>query len=154
MRGLGPIIGSTGTRFMSVEAFVDTNIFMYAAMGRVDDPPKYARAWEIVDEGKFGVSAQVLAEFYVNATRKTATPLTSAEASAWVERLCSVPVAAIDAETVLEAIAHQQRFQINYWDAALIAAAENLGAPILYTEDMNHRQKYGSVTVINPFRAN
>jgi predicted nucleic acid-binding protein len=43
---------------------------------------------------------------------------------------------------------------ISYWDAALVAAAEVIGAPILYTEDLNHGQKYGSVTVINPFKAN
>ena len=45
-------------------------------------------------------------------------------------------------------------FRISYWDAALIAAAERLDAPILYTEDLNHDQLYGSVRVVNPFRPN
>jgi predicted nucleic acid-binding protein len=38
-----------------------------------------------------------------------------------------------------------------YYDAALLAAAERLGASIFYSEDLSHRQTYGSVTVINPF---
>ena len=44
-----------------------------------------------------------------------------------------------------------RRYQISYWDAAIIAAAGELGATILYTEDLNHGQAYGTVTAINPF---
>ena len=43
------------------------------------------------------------------------------------------------------------RFGVSYWDGAIIAAAERLGAPILYTEDLNHGQRYGSVQAVNPF---
>ena len=38
-----------------------------------------------------------------------------------------------------------------YYDAASPAAAECLGAPIFYTEDLNHDQLYGSVRAVNPF---
>jgi predicted nucleic acid-binding protein len=41
--------------------------------------------------------------------------------------------------------------QITDDDAAIIAAAEQLGAPVLCTEDLNHGQVYGPVKVINPF---
>lgn len=44
-----------------------------------------------------------------------------------------------------------RRYGIHYDDAALLAAAEYLGAPILYTEDLNHNQVYGSVRAVNPF---
>ena len=44
-----------------------------------------------------------------------------------------------------------QRFQISYWDAAIIAAAEISGCDAVYSEDLNHGQSYGSVRVINPF---
>ncbi len=43
------------------------------------------------------------------------------------------------------------RHEISYWDGAIIAAAESLGASILYTEDLNHGQHYGSVRAVNPF---
>ena len=45
-----------------------------------------------------------------------------------------------------------ERYRISFWDACVLAAAERLGAPILYTEDLNHGQSYGSVRVDNPFR--
>ena len=48
----------------------------------------------------------------------------------------------------------RQRSKLDYWDAAIIAAAQRLGARILYTEDLNHDQLYGSVRVMNPFRPN
>ena len=35
--------------------------------------------------------------------------------------------------------------------SAVVAAAERLGAPIFYTEDLNHNQVYGSVRAVNPF---
>jgi predicted nucleic acid-binding protein len=141
---------------MSVEAFVDTNVLIYAASGAVEYPDKHKRAWEIIGEGNYAISAQVLAEFYVNAIKETKDrkPLPVSEAATWVENLSVLPVIPIDHHIVKLAVAYSQRFQISYWDAALIAASERLNIPMLYTEDLNHGQKYGAVTVINPFRAN
>ena len=62
------------------------------------------------------------------------------------------PVVPVDESLVRTAIVLARRFQVHYYDAAIIAAAERLGAPILYTEDLNHGQRYGSVQVQNPFR--
>ena len=139
---------------MSVESFVDTNVLIYAAAGRVDEPKKYAVSWALLDGAKFGLSGQVLAEFYVNVLKKPKVPLKPMEAARWVDKLSTVPVVGVDADLVREAIRHSLRYQINYWDAALVAAAERLDAPILYTEDLNHDQLYGSVRVINPFLPN
>jgi predicted nucleic acid-binding protein len=80
-------------------------------------------------------------------------PLTQQAAADWIDRLCVVPVVPVDHIIVQNAISHSNRYQISYWDAALIAAAEAINAPTLYTEDLNHGQKYGSVTAINPFKA-
>lgn len=38
-----------------------------------------------------------------------------------------------------------------YWDAAVVAAAQALGALTLYSDDLNDGQEYGGVRVINPF---
>jgi predicted nucleic acid-binding protein len=43
------------------------------------------------------------------------------------------------------------RFQTSYWDAAILAAAQELGCHTLYSEDFNHGQDYDGVRVINPF---
>ena len=61
------------------------------------------------------------------------------------------PCVSITPELISAAIQIQQRHQISYWDAAVIAAAESLHAQVLYTEDLNHGQLYGTVQVQNPF---
>lgn len=137
---------------MNVEAFLDTNVLIYAALGHAEAPEKSGRALDLIEAANFGLSGQVLSEFYSNATRKTAVPLTPDEATAWVVRLATVPVVPVDAELVQEAILTSRRYQLSYWDAAVVAAARRLGAPVLYTEDLSHGQSYGPVRVVNPFR--
>ncbi len=137
---------------MQPDCFLDTNILFYAAMGRFSDPAKYERARFIIAETHFCVSGQVLQEFFVNVTRKTSAPLSTEAAIAWLDTIHGCPCAAIDHEIVVNAARIAKRYMTSYWDAALIAAAERQSAPILYTEDLNHDQSYGSVRVINPFR--
>ncbi|MBV9244875.1 MAG: PIN domain-containing protein [Methylobacteriaceae bacterium] len=137
-----------------VGCFLDTNILLYAALGRVDEPQKYAISRELLAAWDFGLSTQVLGEFFVNAQRKSSRPLSAAEAANWVAQFEERPCADLDLSIVRAAIDASQRFQISYWDAAILAAAERLGSNLVYTEDLNHGQIYGSVRVINPFRAN
>ena len=113
-------------------------------------PAKYERAVELLTT-RFGTSGQVLAEFYVNAQRKGARPLTQAEAQEWVVRLSKKPFQPIDYRVVKGGIDNASRHRISYWDGAIIAAAERLGARVVYSEDLNHGQTYGSVRVENPF---
>ena len=61
------------------------------------------------------------------------------------------PCEPVTPEVVLAGIDNARRYQISYWDGAIIAAAERLGARIVYSEDLNHGQTYGSVRVENPF---
>ncbi|HEX4765109.1 MAG TPA: PIN domain-containing protein [Lichenihabitans sp.] len=137
---------------MRSERFLDTNILIYAALGRQDDRPKYEIAKQIIANERFGLSGQVLAEFYVGVTRRPETTLTPPETDRWMDLLGRFPTVSIDEMLVRTAIIHARRFQIHYYDAAIIAAAERLEASILYTEDLNHGQRYGSVLVQNPFR--
>lgn len=132
------------------DVFLDTNILIYAALGSADEPAKYERALELLTR-RFGTSGQVLAEFYVNAQRKGARPLTPEKAQEWVLRLSKKPFQPIDYRVVRSGIENAQRYQISYWDGAIIAAAERLGSKILYSENLNHGQTYGSVRVENPF---
>ena len=72
---------------MSAKTFVDTNILIYAC--DLDEGKKHAIARDLladlVANRKVSVSPQVLQEFYVNATRKMARPLTKSEARTVVE---------------------------------------------------------------------
>ena len=137
---------------MTVRYFLDTNVLVYAAIGTEVDDWKRKRALDLMLPANFGTSGQVLQEFFVTVTRKGKRPLSLIDAAYWVERLAILPLVPTDATLVKLAIQAVQRHQVSYWDGAIIAAAEMLGAPILYTEDLNHGQAYGSVKAINPFR--
>lgn len=132
---------------MPIERFLDTDILIYATLGRKDDTPKYHVAKRIIAGGKIGLSAQVLAEFDVGVTKKPATSLAMPETDRWMDVLSRFPVVSVDETLVRTAIVLARRFQVLYYDAAIIAAAERLGAAVLYTEDLNHGQHYGSVQV-------
>lgn len=44
-----------------------------------------------------------------------------------------------------------ERYRLSYWDGAIVAAADLLGAGVLYIEDLKDGQQYGTVRVCNPF---
>jgi len=99
----------------------------------------------------FGISGQVLLEFYNAVTTKGGRPLTPDEAFSWVERFARLPLVPVDAMLVMKGIVISQRYRLSHWDGAIIAAAEALGAEVLYTEDLNHGQMYGSFRAEYPF---
>ncbi|MBV9568476.1 MAG: PIN domain-containing protein [Hyphomicrobiales bacterium] len=115
---------------MSVETSLDTNVLIYAAAGRVSEAAKQRSALACIGAANFGASGRVLAESYTNVTRKPRRPLARSQALDWIERLAEFPVFPI------------------------LAAAEELGAPIICSEDLNHGQMYGSLKVVNPFVPN
>lgn len=137
---------------MSVDVFLDTNILVYAVDMDPKSAGKRARARSLIREDRFGTSAQVIQEFYVTVTRKLAKPLSPVAAARWVDRLASMPFAPTDAPLLKTAIIRSQAWKISYWDAAVISAAEALGATKLFTEDLNDGQLYGRVQAINPFK--
>jgi predicted nucleic acid-binding protein len=123
---------------------------MYAAGGKSEAEEKHLRAIEALTED-FGVSSQVLAEFYVNSIRKGPRPLSPEKALQWVNYLAKKPCQIVDEKIVRSGIEYSIRYQTSYWDGAIIAAAERLGCNTVYSEYLNHGQVYASVTVINPF---
>ena len=137
---------------MTAKVFFDTNVLVYAALGAGRDEPKRKRALGLIESEEFGTSAQVLQEFFVTVVQKAARPLSAAQALEWIEQWSVFPCQAIDHRLVRIAIVQSERYRISYWDAAILAAAEALGARIVYSEDLNDKQQYGSVRVVNPFR--
>lgn len=138
---------------MTDRAFVDTNVFVYA----VDDgePEKRDRARELIsgDERTLVISAQVIGEFYVVATRKLASPLSASDAADRVSELLRLPVVPVDAELAGAAVATSSAEQLSYWDALIVEAAAVAGCDTLITEDLNEGQAIRSVVVENPFAA-
>ena len=136
---------------MNASVFFDTNVLVYAASETGKDEWKHKHALELIRSTDFCISAQVLQEFYVTVVKKALAPLTPAKALEWMEQWTAFPCQAVDDRLIRVAVEHSVRFQISYWDAAIVAAAEFLGVHTVYSEDLNDGQQYGRVRVVNPF---
>src|SRR5690242_5524494 len=136
-----------------VECFVDTNVLVYAVSTLPQEAAKAAIARDILDKKAWSWSAQVAAEFIsVTTSAKRSQRLTLPQAEFWIGTWLAFPLAPVDAATVREAIRLAGRYQISYFDAQIIAAANILAAAIIYSEDLNDGQSYAGVRVVNPFR--
>ncbi len=132
--------------------FVDTSLLLYALSSRPDEADKAARAASILAEPVLALSVQVLQEFYVQATRPTAAdPLSHEDAVAFMATLERFPVQAMTVDVMRAALGARVRWQLNYWDAAIVEAARALGCRELLSEDLQHGQDLDGVRVVNPF---
>jgi len=136
---------------MNADCFLDSNILVYAVDSAKESASKQAIAMKLLGQANFGLSAQVMQEFYVAVTRKIKKPLPIIDAANFLKNLSAFAVVPVDYGLITEGIRNSIKFHLSYWDGAIIAGAERLSAPLLYTEDLNHGQKYGTIKVINPF---
>ena len=93
----------------------------------------------------------MLQEFYVNVRRKTRPAVSREEARTLVADYLAWDPIVNDGAAVLEAVDVGHRHQLSFWDALVVVAALRGGASVIYSEDFNHGQKFGSVQVLNPF---
>ena len=68
-----------------------------------------------------------------------------------VEAYLRFPVQATTAALVLAALETRERYQLSYWDAAILEAARAAGCPLVLSEDLAHGRDYGGIRVENPF---
>jgi predicted nucleic acid-binding protein len=138
---------------MSDRVFVDTNVLVYAH--DVSTGAKHEKARLLVErlwQDRIGaVSTQVLQELYVSLRRKAGRPLASEEARALVADYLRWDVVVNSGESILDAIALEQRYGISFWDALVVQSARACGAEVLYSEDLGDGQLYDSVRVVSPF---
>lgn len=130
--------------------FIDTNIIVYANDRR--DPEKQKRAIEIVKsaimDGNAAISIQVLQEYANTALNKL-----NQQRSVVLNQLsllAQINVVEPDPQMVSRAVELTALFQLSFWDASIVAAAEAAGCRNLLSEDLNPGQSYGSVRVVNP----
>jgi len=137
---------------MNGRYFVDTNILMYAH--DTTTGAKHQRAMALVEElwrDRSGVvSTQVLQELCVNLRRRAGRPLDSKATRDIVADYLSWRVVVNNGDSILEALELQERYQISFWDALVVGAAQSSGADVLYSEDFSDGQSYGSVRAVNP----
>jgi len=137
---------------MNAAVFLDTNILLYSIGSAPAEHAKKAAALKLLGRTDAGLSVQVLQEFYVQATRPTRADCLSHElAAGLIHTWTRFAVQPVTLEVLTAALDIKQRYQLSYWDSAIIAAAQALGCRELYTEDMAHGLVIGGLRLVNPF---
>ena len=136
---------------MIPSCFLDTNILVYAF--EPDQPDKQARARELISPDMHSViSWQVVQEFIHVARHKFRKPLDSDYLRDLVDLLlapkCSVHPTS---KLWIQALAIQADTQYRFYDSLIVAAAIESGAPVLYSEDLQHGRVIGTLRILNPF---
>ncbi len=132
---------------MTAECLIDTNVLVYAANASEENARKKQGAIRLIESLVFGLPAQVPQEFYVTVNRKLAKTLSPKTVLAFLDQFEAFSTVPTDFRFARNSV----KYQIFCWDGAILAAAERLDAWRLYSEDLNHGQRYGHVTIINPF---
>ena len=135
-------------------AFFDTNVllYMYSTANRERQVRAQDLYGEYASDNRAFLSTQVVQEFFVAGLRKLKLP--AREVRTLALAFLQVPLVIVDANHIRAAIKNEKQYRISFWDALIVAAAESAGAEVLYTEDLNDGQRYGTVAVCNPFRPN
>jgi len=132
--------------------FVDTNILLYAISTEEGEREKAERARALLESRDLALSVQVIQEFYVQATRSDRKDsLSQDQARGLIQSFMRFPIKEVSMAVALSAIANSRKFQLSYWDAAIIEAARLMKCEVVLSEDMSHDRDYDGVKVANPF---
>lgn len=133
--------------------FVDTNVLLYAVSTAEEERERRRHALALLEAEDLALSVQVLQEFYVQAThRSRASRLSHDQAVALVESWLRFRVQETSLAVLRNAMATAARWQVSYWDAAVIEAARAADCSTLLTEDLQAGMDFAGVRVVNPFR--
>ena len=140
---------------MSVEGFIDTNLFIYQLEAL--DERKSAAADRIIRKGiethDACISFQVVQECLNTALRKAEIPLDREQTRAYLEKVL-VPLWRVSPSLALynRALDVQARYRYGFYDSLIIAAALDADCRRVYSEDLQDGQRIESLVVENPFR--
>lgn len=130
-----------------MKPFLDTNVLVYAALS--DDPCRPIAERLLAAGGT--ISVQVLNEFTNVARGKLNWPWPDIEAMLALVRNRSRRVLDISVATHEAALVLARDHRLSFYDALIVAAAIEGGCDTLFTEDMQHGRKFGSLAIVNPF---
>lgn len=139
---------------MSDRYFLDTNIFVYTF-----DPSerrKAARAEQLIraalTTGNGVISYQVVQEFFNLALRRFSPPMGSVDAEQYLGTVFQ-PLLSVHSSTALygEALRIRANSRLSWFDSLIVGAAMQAKCDLLYTEDLQHGQKFGELRIVNPF---
>ncbi len=139
---------------MNGRFFLDTNVFVYSFDRSA--PAKLRRATQLIRRAvatrKGIVSYQVAQEFFNVALQRFAQPMTVAEAEQYLATVFR-PLIAIHSSQALygEALRLSDQYRLSWYDSLILAAAIEGQCSVLYSEDLQHGQRFGDLRIENPF---
>jgi len=145
-------LSSIATSFMTVKAFFDTNVLVYALAVRAGSPVdlRTVKAEQMLSLGGM-VSVQVLNEFADVLSWKLKMDWDAIEGCLDViDALCGRAIP-LTAETNRAAVDLSKRHRFRIYDSLILAAAVAAGCTTLLTEDLQHGQIVEGVRIENPF---
>jgi predicted nucleic acid-binding protein len=133
-------------------AFVDSNVLVYAA----DESPGSSRKREIARKllrtPDLRISVQVLSEFVASARNPGKLDLSREAENDWLTAWLALSVADLTPALFLEAVRIHRAHQLSHWDSLILATALSLNCPVLYSEDMQHGRVIEGLKILKPFR--
>jgi predicted nucleic acid-binding protein len=139
---------------MSDRFFLDTNIFVYSFDQSA--PAKARRAAQLIRDAlttqKGIISYQVVQEFFNVALKRFLQPMQAADAGQYLSTVFR-PLLAVHSSQALygEALHLHVLRGVSWYDALIVSAAIQARCEILFSEDLPHGQRFGSLQVRNPF---
>jgi len=139
---------------MSDRFFLDTNIFVYSFDQSA--AAKSKRAAQLIREAlttqKGVISYQVVQEFFNVALRRFSQPMQAADAELYLSTVFR-PLLSVHSSPALfaEALHLQAQSGLLWYDSLIVAAAIQARCDLLFTEDLQHGQRFGALQVRNPF---
>jgi|SRR5208282_6274955 len=139
---------------MSDRFFIDTNIFIYSFDQSA--PAKSRKAVQLIRDAlttqKGIVSFHVVQEFFNVALRRFSQPMQAADAAQYLNAVFR-PLLAVHSSPALyaEALFLHAQSGISWFDSLIVSAAIQARCEILFSEDLQHGQRFGSLQVRNPF---
>ncbi len=132
--------------------FFDTNILVYAVDGQDTRKQKIAlnilsHAMDVNHDG--AVSVQVLSEFANILLAKFS--LAPDRAEAFISLFYPLLRTEVTPDMVRNAMFIKHEYNIQFYDALIVAAAEKLGCHEIISEDFNSGQIYRGMVAVNPF---
>jgi predicted nucleic acid-binding protein len=139
---------------MSDRFFLDTNIFVYSF--DQSTARKSEEAVRLIDQalttGNGVISYQVVQEFFNVAYRRFPEPMRVEQAEQFLSSVLRPLWANYSSPALcLRALQILDRFQLQWYDALIVAGALEAKCAILYSEDFQNGQKFDDLEIRNPF---
>ena len=138
---------------MNANCFVDTNILVYARDSSEPEKQVLAEQWltQLWQHELGRISTQVMNEYYVTVTQKLKPGLSIEQARSDLRALAVWQPLDITSTLIESAWDIQDQYAYSWWDTLIITSALFLDCRYLLSEDMQHEQSIGKLSIINPF---